>query len=153
MKLCSRCLKKLAAKKFAKKKDGLQPFCRKCQKIYHRAYYLKNKTKYLAKAKKHHYEIVKLIRDRKTRPCEDCGGSFHFSAMQYDHRPGSKKIFNLANGAFRSGIHAIEDEISKCDIVCANCHALRTFNRKQPRSRVVQRLVHPPLKRRTSVRS
>ena len=27
----------------------------------------------------------------------------------------------------RAGIEAILEEVAKCDIVCANCHRLRTF--------------------------
>jgi len=51
--------------------------------------------------------------------------------MDYDHRPGLPKKANLTvlakRGAKREVILA---EIAKCDVVCANCHRIRTYERK-----------------------
>lgn len=60
----------------------------------------------------------------------DCGGSFPGCAMDFDHRPGEIKLFTIARAVAESQSRgAIEAEISKCDIVCSNCHRIRTFNR------------------------
>ena len=52
--------------------------------------------------------------------------------MQWDHLPGTQKLMNLADivhiGATRERILA---EIAKCELVCANCHAIRTYTREQ----------------------
>lgn len=49
--------------------------------------------------------------------------------MDFDHVWGEKK-FNLSSAATgRHKIRIIEEEIAKCDIVCANCHRVRTFTR------------------------
>ena len=48
--------------------------------------------------------------------------------MDYDHRPGTKKKFNVS--VIRKGKAEILKEIEKCDLVCANCHRIRTHNRR-----------------------
>lgn len=57
----------------------------------------------------------------------DCGKVFHPSVMQFDHRRGDKK-FNLADAPGQDkAIDEVLEEIDKCDLVCANCHALKSF--------------------------
>ena len=63
------------------------------------------------------------------RGCTDCGYADHPAALEFDHLPGHKKehrIAQLANGAKRAKIMA---EIAKCEVVCANCHRVRTAER------------------------
>src|SRR6266849_670862 len=73
-----------------------------------------------------------LLAEHKARPCLDCGGRFHFSAMDFDHVSGTK-LFNVGNS--RSYSHfKILAEIAKCDVVCANCHRIRTYRRDHERS-------------------
>lgn len=70
------------------------------------------------------------LRSLKDGPCADCGQRFHFSAMQWDHRPGTDKKFQLSRAHHRPD-EEIEAELAKCDLVCANCHAVRTWTRMQ----------------------
>ena len=70
-----------------------------------------------------------LIQAVKERPCHDCKVVYPYWIMDFDHVRG-KKDFNLGIGANRS-IHRLLLEIEKCDIVCANCHRSRTFNRRK----------------------
>jgi len=70
------------------------------------------------------------MRKLKARPCADCGVQYHYAVMQFDHVRGEKK-FALGGGTICShGYKAIEEEAAKCDVVCANCHAMRTWKRK-----------------------
>lgn len=64
----------------------------------------------------------------KRRPCDDCGVQHPPYVMQFDHRDGETKKFNLSAAGRRSKAQILE-EIAKCDVVCANCHAVRTFER------------------------
>lgn len=75
----------------------------------------------------------KLIDSYKSKPCMDCTRSFPSECMQFDHRPGEIKKFNVSSMVRSHGVHAIEDEIKKCDLVCANCHAIRTASRSRER--------------------
>jgi hypothetical protein len=69
-------------------------------------------------------EIIRLAKDR---PCADCGGRFPVAAMDFDHVRGVK-LYNVGMMLTRSVV-ALLDEIAKCEIVCANCHRIRTFSR------------------------
>lgn len=66
---------------------------------------------------------------KEDRPCVDCNGRFHHSAMQWDHLPGTKKRGNVSEMYVNCGMQTILDEIAKCELVCANCHAVRTYQR------------------------
>lgn len=63
-------------------------------------------------------------------PCHDCGRRFHPCAMDFDHRVGEAKRAVVTRMIGRSGLTRIFAEVAKCDIVCANCHRLRTFLRR-----------------------
>jgi len=49
--------------------------------------------------------------------------------MQWDHRPGYEKIGEISVDFWGKTRQEVLDEIAKCDLVCANCHAVRTFSR------------------------
>lgn len=57
--------------------------------------------------------------------CIDCGYKFHHAALQFDHVKGEKQM----NVCHAKSISSAQMEIEKCEIVCANCHQIRTFNR------------------------
>lgn len=67
------------------------------------------------------------IQALKSNPCIDCKISYHFSVMDLDHVRG-EKLFNVG-AVMGTAIsdEAILEEIQKCDLVCANCHRLRTW--------------------------
>ena len=68
----------------------------------------------------------RIIMEAKRKPCSDCGQRFPLCVMDFDHVRGNK-LFSLghANG---KGIteEMVYAEIAKCDLVCANCHRIRT---------------------------
>lgn len=59
-------------------------------------------------------------------PCTDCGQMWEPWQMQFDHRDPSQKTANVMS-LIRAGMPALEAELAKCDIVCANCHMTRTY--------------------------
>lgn len=72
------------------------------------------------KAKRDWLQDIKL-----ERGCADCGYNEHACVLQFDHVRGEKK-FTLARVSSH-GWDDIKAEAAKCDVVCANCHAKRTF--------------------------
>jgi len=66
-------------------------------------------------------------------PCMDCGGVFDWCAMDFDHRPDEEKEFAISRMsrylATSERLSLIEKEIAKCDLVCSNCHRVRTKKR------------------------
>lgn len=79
----------------------------------------------------HRSERRRLIAEMKARPCMDCDGSFPPVCMQYDHRDPSGKTVKVSRFASAGGtMAAFLAEVAKCDLVCANCHAIRTERRR-----------------------
>jgi len=66
--------------------------------------------------------------DRKDEPCEDCGVRYQPWQMDFDHLPGEEKLFEIGQGLGRTR-ESLSAEIAKCDLVCANCHRDRTYQR------------------------
>jgi hypothetical protein len=64
------------------------------------------------------------------RPCYDCGGMFEPHVMDWDHVTGEKK-FTIGANQRSHKLEDVIDEINKCQLVCANCHRLRTMARKK----------------------
>lgn len=69
------------------------------------------------------------LSDLKDNPCMDCGGRFPPECMDFDHRPGEVK--NKHVGYLFYMPHKVAEEVKKCDLVCANCHRIRTRARRQ----------------------
>jgi hypothetical protein len=81
-------------------------------------------------------ERRKYLQQVKSRPCVDCGVQYPYYVMDFDHREGEEKIFEMNRISYVS-MRAAKKEIEKCDVVCANCHRERTYQRimqKQSRS-------------------
>lgn len=72
-----------------------------------------------------------IIDEIKKAPCMDCGVSYPPYVMDFDHRDETVKVDNVANmvGHANNSMTLIMEEIAKCDLVCANCHRIRTHNR------------------------
>ncbi len=70
---------------------------------------------------------MEWLDELKIHPCLDCNRSFPPECMDFDHREPKDKLFDLS-GAIAGGtsIALITAEIAKCDLICANCHRIRT---------------------------
>jgi hypothetical protein len=67
---------------------------------------------------------------KKEHGCVDCGYRTHAQALQFDHTSDNKKasVSNLIRSDYCW--ETIKIEMAKCEVVCANCHAVRTYARK-----------------------
>lgn len=66
-----------------------------------------------------------MLRSLKDKPCADCGISYPYYVMEFDHVRGVKKHhLSLVNSFTDEQFLA---EIDKCEVVCANCHRYRTY--------------------------
>lgn len=65
---------------------------------------------------------------QKSKPCFDCGIQYAPYIMQFDHRDPLTKTGRVS--ATRT-INWLTEEMKKCDIVCANCHAERTQKQRE----------------------
>lgn len=74
---------------------------------------------------------TEVINAAKAVPCMDCGGRFPSVAMDFDHVRGTK-VSNVS--LLRAhAVETIREEIAKCDVVCSNCHRIRTAKRLRAR--------------------
>lgn len=71
-----------------------------------------------------------LINELRSGPCTDCGNTYPAECMEFDHVPErGKKLFEIATAMSRSAA-VFQAELDKCDVVCANCHNIRTATRR-----------------------
>lgn len=65
------------------------------------------------------------------RGCKDCGYKKHHAALDFDHVRGQKRFAISAARDRHASIEDIHAEIKKCDVRCANCHRIQTFDRRR----------------------
>ncbi|KKN67795.1 hypothetical protein LCGC14_0458280 [marine sediment metagenome] len=70
---------------------------------------------------------LEYVNKIKNQPCVDCGLRFPPEAMDFDHVFGEKQ-FIISRG-LTGNFQRLQDEIAKCDVVCACCHRIRTRKR------------------------
>ena len=132
MKQCSTC-KQIKPRSFFRKnsrrKDGLQTCCIECRAIYNKSHYKKNIGKYKQRATLHRKKYKKALQAFKDgKRCVDCNREFPAHVLHFDHLTGSIKKGNVSR-LISSGFRMAFEEIKKCELVCANCHAARTYDR------------------------
>lgn len=125
MRKCVHCLQEKDEVDFSWKSKGkglLAKECKVCHAIMRKAYYLKNKQKEIANAlgsNKRKQAWYRTLKDQLQ--CSICGED-HPATIQFHHL--KEKEFNISQ-AVKHGYSKkrILAEISKCQVLCANCHA------------------------------
>ncbi len=129
-KLCNTCHTEKPLADFWKcSANGKQYYLHKCSPC-------QKSPEFIQKARERSIERTKLLgevlRAAKNVPCMDCKIKYPQYAMDFDHRPGTEKQFTIGNAkASKKCMWRIHEEITKCDVVCANCHRMRTHERRQ----------------------
>ena len=68
----------------------------------------------------------------KSKPCTDCGGTFPICCMDFDHKHDAVKAYNIGSMfAHHYSRELIQTELDKCELVCSNCHRIRTRDRRK----------------------
>lgn len=76
-------------------------------------------------------DLVRFIDRLKSAPCTDCGLTFPPECMDYDHI-GDNKVLSVSKMVrSKHSFEAVFAEIDKCELVCANCHRIRTRGRSR----------------------
>lgn len=118
--LCSRC--------------GVEPrvgptdaYCKSCRTLYNAERASIRKVQIAKSNGKRYLVNDDIIVKAKSVPCMDCGNSYPWYVMDFDHVRG-KKTSNIS--AMRTcNTPRLLEEIEKCDVVCSNCHRFRTYSR------------------------
>lgn len=126
---------------------GIRSTCKNCRTIDRKNFYKNNKEKELEYCKNYRIKFPEkrknvcnnwarqnykwfreLLNNIKNVPCLDCKDYFPFCAMDFDHKNPKEKLFTISEMQSKNE-NIIFEEIGKCEIVCANCHRIRTFKR------------------------
>jgi len=131
-KWCPRCEKEKPLSDFngnTSRHDGLQGMCRICQREYDREYYYRSPRRRAEIRQRNAKQRVRARRHvRKyltAHPCTDCGESDPI-VLDFDHVSDKN---NCISDMVRQGYstQAIQAEIDKCEVRCANCHRRKTY--------------------------
>lgn len=124
----------LCQKKEVKRKRYNIPVAKDNLKNYNQPYLLdseknkKEKPQKRTAAKKR--EVQEMLGKMKEKSgCVDCKNKYPFYILDFDHVYG-KKVSNIGQMLDYFTIEDILKEVAKCDIVCSNCHRVRTYTRK-----------------------
>lgn len=132
MKCCTKCKVEKNLKDFNRKKnskDGVQNICKECSRERSRKYYKENSDKHLKAVtdnkKKYREKIQEFIFNYLLKhPCVKCGESNPI-VLDFDHlRDKDNCICNGIRNIW--SLDRVKKEIEKCQVLCANCHRLKT---------------------------
>jgi hypothetical protein len=85
-----------------------------------------------AKQKKELHKVLEELHLYKEKlGCADCRSHFPHYVLEFDHKPEFQKIDVVYRVLRNYGEAAAWNEVAKCDVVCANCHKIRTYTREQ----------------------
>lgn len=105
---------------------------------YTKAWREKHKDR-LISVRKDKYAQRKARRDRRyywinkyktLKGCSKCGYNEHPVSLDFDHIEPDTKTFTIARRIDLSTIKKLFSEIRKCQILCANCHRIKTYEDK-----------------------
>lgn len=133
MKTCPKCNAEKDNEDFAWKDQKLNKrfhHCRLCQSKISKRHYHQNKSEY----RKRNIQTTRITHEyifnlKAQTACADCGLKYHPVVMDFDHLPEYVKRDHISSLARNRTLAVVKAEIAKCEIVCANCHRMRTLHR------------------------
>lgn len=124
---CSDCQTEKAIDEFVWKNKALGTrtgICKGCQRIRSKRNYENNRSYYLNKNSENRKAITtKLVKLKIEKGCVDCQEK-HPACLDFDHVTGNK-VADISK-LIDHGWLAVEQELQKCVVRCANCHRKRT---------------------------
>ena len=126
--MCKRCTEEKPISEYHysnREKQIFQPYCKICSAVNAREYRQKNRD-YVAKYK-------------MSKGCEICGfKAEHHCQFDLHHVDPKTKSYKGSHKSYDAGWSRdrIDNEISKCMVVCKNCHALESHNQGHWRNSV-----------------
>ena len=116
--------------------------CGGCDQYRHRHHYVshvKSQEQLLVERAERHRKTILRQEARKqeriqkwdnlrAQPCSECNQKFPVYCIEAHHRDGTEKITEVSQ-MVRAKCHweKVEQELAKCDLLCSNCHRLKTY--------------------------
>jgi hypothetical protein len=88
------------------------------------------KSRYIERMRKGWRSDAEFLDELRSVPCADCNVQYPPWAMDFDHRDPDRKTSGVSR-LVGHGRRRLLAEVELCDIVCANCHRSRTFDRQR----------------------
>jgi hypothetical protein len=128
---CAMCRQWKQESEFHDSRTGQFSYCRECRCAYDRRYYReRGRAARLARSRAR-VDAARawMASIKRDGPCADCGRVFPVWVMHWDHLPGYEKIGCISDLVRSRRRTLVVEELTKCELVCANCHVLRTISR------------------------
>ena len=131
--ICKKCGVRKPFSEFHKMRSGYKTKCRDCCSEIASNYWGQNKEKLRAQAD----ERIRIRSEPnrifistflKGNACVDCGES-NWLVLEFDHVRGEKR--GNVSELMLHDLDVVVEEVEKCEVVCSNCHKLRTMQRKK----------------------
>lgn len=126
MKFCTKCKIEKDESEFNFKNKSLGKLssnCKDCQKIMKDNHYKNNRERYLKRNSERRISYIQWFSEFKlTLKCEVCGEN-HPATLDFHHEDPNEKEYGIS--VMIHNTHhkdRILEEISKCKVLCANCH-------------------------------
>ncbi|HEV3470799.1 MAG TPA: hypothetical protein VG148_15865 [Pyrinomonadaceae bacterium] len=131
-KRCRRCKLLKDTSKFhrsARRKDGLQSYCRSCKKEIDKEHNLCNPRRNYGRSREYSLRNRRWLYEYlKTKQCEWEGCTVDDPDMLvFDHLNPQEKRGPVSAIAHRCGMKSLLEEIAKCRVLCANHHHKHTI--------------------------
>jgi hypothetical protein len=130
MKKCSGCKIEKSLDEFqkrAKNRDGHTGICKSCKRQYDNSHYKTHPERrtYIRTNATKQQELVRqyVLEYLLKHPCIDCGNS-NLLVLEFDHL--DNKDHNVSALMRGYALEKVINEISKCEVRCANCHRIKT---------------------------
>lgn len=125
-KRCKRCCLDKVLLDFVKDarcRGGRRNICRDCRNLG------EDKKLNTRRVDKYRKNVKRILVAEHGGKCLDCGFIGPQCVFDFDHRDPSEKKFTLSAGSVLS-LDRQREEAAKCDLVCANCHRMRTHRQR-----------------------
>jgi hypothetical protein len=131
LRLCAMCGLWKGQSEFHNSRTGQFSYCRECRLAYDRRYY--HERGKAARLAHRHARAMEarawMAAIKEGVACADCGQMFPVWVMHWDHLPGYEKLASISDMVRSRSRTITVAELAKCQLVCANCHAIRTYRR------------------------
>ena len=132
-KVCVRCGVERPISEFyrsKRNKSGYYPYCKSCNSALNKKWRKSHKKLCGVYSKRNTDKRTKIWKEYKRGlKCIKCGES-HSACLDFHHRNPDEKQFDIGGAFWEKSIERVINEITKCDVLCANCHRKLHYNLK-----------------------
>ena len=118
--------------RFQQPGESRKEYLKRYQREYHRhEWYPGHRKERIQETKARRTELQEWYNKYKaTLQCKNCC-EWRRECLHFHHRDPKQKEFDVSS-AIRNGVslERLQAEIAKCDVLCANCHAIETQNER-----------------------